>query len=60
MVNALLLARLKRYGDLSDLNADLHEDVSGGRSPAGGGVVGERAARLVRRQEVDLILSNYN
>jgi len=51
---------LKRYGDLGDLNADLHEDVSGGRSPAGGGVVGERAARLVRRQEVDLILANYN
>jgi len=60
MMNAILLARLKRYGDLGDLNADLHEDVSGGRSPAGGGVVGERAARLVRRQEVDLILANYN
>ena len=45
-------ARLARYGDLGDLNEELSES---GKPPAGGGVVLREAARLVRRQEVELL-----
>lgn len=45
-------ARLARYGDLGDLDEELSES---GKPPAGGGVVLREAARLVRRQEVELL-----
>ena len=62
ITKSILLARLKRYGDLSDLDADLHEDnmISDEQPPAGGGVIGARAARLVRKQEIDLLMMAYS
>lgn len=45
-------ARLARYGDLGDLDEELSES---GKPPAGGGVILREAARLVRRQEVELL-----
>lgn len=62
ITKSIILARLKRYGDLSDLDADLHEDNASGsdQPPAGGGVIGARAARLVRKQEIDLLLMAYS
>jgi SET domain-containing protein 6 len=45
-------ARLARYGDLGDLNKELR---STNKPPAGGGVVFREAARLVKRQEVELL-----
>lgn len=50
-------ARLARYGDLGDLDEELSES---GQPPAGGGVVLRQAARLVRRQEVELLRAAKN
>jgi hypothetical protein len=51
ILKRVLDARMAKYGDLSDLN----EPVSEEQPPAGGGLVGLAAARLVRRQEVELL-----
>ena len=51
ILKRVLDARMAKYGDLSDLD----EPVSEEQPPAGGGLVGLAAARLVRRQEVELL-----
>jgi RNA 3'-terminal phosphate cyclase len=47
---AIIDARLARYGAEAEDTID-----EGGRPPAGGGVVGRQAAKLVRLQEMRLL-----
>ena len=51
ILKRVLDARMAKYGDLADLNEPVREE----QPPAGGGLVGRAAARLVRRQEVELL-----